>query len=164
MEELQFEVPGIAQPGGSKRALPLRGKKGARPIIVDANAKARPWKDVVIHYARKAMLHGDRKIFSGPVALCVRFALPRPKYHYGAGGKIKASAPGLHTKKPDVLKLARALEDALTEAGVWIDDAQIVDEQLRKVYDSRPHVLVGIRQLSEEVMQCGRTSSRLTDS
>jgi Holliday junction resolvase RusA-like endonuclease len=41
--------------------------------------------------------------------------------------------------KPDVLKLARAVEDALTGI-LYRDDAQIVTEVLRKRYGDPPRV------------------------
>ena len=38
-------------------------------------------------------------------------------------------------------KLARSTEDALTTAGVWADDARVVDEYLSKRYIGDPGAL-----------------------
>ena len=138
-----FFVPGLPQPAGSKRALPLGGKFGGRPIIVDANRKAKPWKDSVASYA---MEHAPGDLIDGPVALRLTFTLPRPKGHYRAGDPVKglkANAPRWHDKKPDAKKLARGTTDALT--GIILrDDSQVVDDRALKLYGDRPGVLVEV--------------------
>jgi Holliday junction resolvase RusA-like endonuclease len=47
--------------------------------------------------------------------------------------------------RPDVLKLARAAEDALTGI-VWRDDSQIVHETLAKVYGEPERLEVAVRR------------------
>lgn len=63
----------------------------------------------------------------GPAALRMVFTLPKPK-----------SAPKrtriLPAKRPDWDKLARSTGDALTDAGVYRDDAQVIDASVRKVF------------------------------
>jgi Holliday junction resolvase RusA-like endonuclease len=100
--------------------------------VSDANKKARPWKDQVAQVAGQA--HAGRELMEGALYVQFRFHVPRPKGHYGTGrnaGKLKDSAPEFPAKKPDVLKLARAVEDAMTGV-VYRDDAQIVREVLLK--------------------------------
>jgi len=46
------------------------------------------------------------------------FVFPRPKYR-------KRTA--LHDRKPDLSKLIRSTEDALTTGGAWADDARVVE-------------------------------------
>lgn len=137
---LTIEVPGIPQPGGSKRAF-VRGK---RAMIVDANAKARPWKDRVIAEARSAL--GARPALDGPLHLAIEFRLPRPKGHFGKKG-LRASAPNFPTSRPDATKLLRCTEDALTEAGVWRDDAQVVTQVVDKVYGPQPGATIRVSPL-----------------
>jgi Holliday junction resolvase RusA-like endonuclease len=48
--------------------------------------------------------------------------------------------------KPDVLKLARAAEDALTGI-IWSDDALIVQEHLYKAYDATPGLLLSVQSM-----------------
>ena len=50
-----------------------------------------------------------------------------------------------------MLKLARAVEDALTGI-VWRDDAQIVDEQLSKVYGEPARVEVDVAELEHATL------------
>jgi Holliday junction resolvase RusA-like endonuclease len=61
---------------------------------------------------------------------------------------LRASAPRYPTGRPDVLKLARACEDALTGV-IWRDDAQIVVERLYKDWGEPARVLVEIEQLAD---------------
>lgn len=130
--DIEFTVYGVPATAGSKRA--FMPKNGSRPIVVDdSGRKGKEWRSVVQDAALE--------VFSGPLLDCpllVRFVFyePRASGHFGTGrnsGKLKASAPGYPAKRPDVLKLARAVEDALTGI-VWKDDARIVDEILAKRY------------------------------
>jgi crossover junction endodeoxyribonuclease RusA len=131
---IAFTVYGRAQPAGSKRA--FYNKSAGRVIVTDDNKKARPWKAEVADAAQTAMLAesvtGNGVLVDGPLSLELTFVVPRPKGHYGANG-VLPSAPSHPTVRPDVLKLARGVEDACTGI-VWRDDSQIVLETLRKEY------------------------------
>lgn len=125
---VSFDVFGKAEPAGSKKAVP----QGERWGVVDANANAKDWKRTV---AQVAAEH-QAELLEGPLAVELIFYVPRPKGHYGTGrnaGTVRPSAPAHPTTRPDVLKLARGVEDALTGV-IWRDDAQIVDERLVKRY------------------------------
>jgi hypothetical protein len=65
------------------------------------------------------------------------FVMRRPGAHLRTGwsaGEVKPWALQVRPAvRPDAVKLARAAEDALTGV-VWVDDSQIVDERLHKVY------------------------------
>ena len=75
----------------------------------------------------------------GAVALFAEFYFPRPKGHFGKAGNLLPSAPTRHVTKPDCSKLVRAIEDSLTDAGVWVDDNQVVTIAAAKHYaDLRP--------------------------
>lgn len=104
---------------------------GARWGVVDDNKKSRPWKNLVAQVAGDAM--AGRDVMQGPIRLTLRFFRTRPKSHHRTNGDVSASAPSYPTTKPDVLKLARAVEDALSGV-VYVDDAQIVDELLTKEF------------------------------
>jgi Holliday junction resolvase RusA-like endonuclease len=138
---IAFTVYGTAATAGSKRG--FYNAKARRVIVTDDNAKSRPWKALVADAAMQAMtLHGGegsngyRPPLEGPLLLELTFWIPRPKSHYGSGRNaesVKPGAPHAPAVKPDLLKLARAVEDALT-AVVYRDDAQIVAETLQKAY------------------------------
>lgn len=140
---LQVTVYGTPQPAGSKKAVPM----GKRWGVIDDNRKSRPWKDQVAQHAGIAM--AGRDLFRGPLAVELTFHVRRPKGHFGSGRNaavLKPSAPDHPTVKPDVLKLARGVEDALSGV-VYGDDAQIVDERLRKVYGAPERVVIVVREL-----------------
>lgn len=90
----------------------------------------------------------------GPLALVVDFYVPRPKAHIGAKG-VKPSAPHYPTTRPDITKLLRAVEDAMSGI-VYRDDAQIVHQQAMKRYGepARCEILVtalAVSRLTEGV-------------
>ena len=107
--------------------------------VVDANAKSRPWKTLVSESA--ARVHSG-PLLEGPLAVEFLFQVPRPQGHFGKRGLLR-SAPAFPTVRPDVLKLARAVEDALTGV-LYRDDSQIVDELLLKRYGERARLRVTI--------------------
>lgn len=142
--ELLIVVHGTPQTAGSKRAF-VRGK---RAVVVDDNARSRPWKDQIAQIASAAM--NGTELLQGPLSVELAFYLTRPKGHQGTQGlNTKGRANPRPTTRPDVLKLARAAEDALTGV-VWHDDSQIVDELLEKHYGDPPRVEIRIRQLTTE--------------
>lgn len=130
---LAVHVVGTPKPQGSKRGFVVPGKDGAkaRAVVVDtAKAPLKDWRGAVTSAVQTAMGVGVREplLLTGPLAVRLVFALPRP-----------ASAPKTRRVWPsgrvgDVDKLARSVLDSLTDAGVWHDDAQVVDLQVVKDY------------------------------
>lgn len=104
--------------------------------------------------ARAAKLAGLR--MAGPFRLTVTVYLPRPKDHHRAGDKLrelKPTAPHLHACKPDLTNIIKALEDALTDAGVWRDDSAISEHRTAKRYSDaagRVGCEITITELEEE--------------
>lgn len=138
---LRFVVYGDVQPTGSKRSV------GHRRII-DANPKAADWKRQVAQVVGHAF-DGNR-LLDGPLRLKLVFYRPRPANHYGTGrnqGVVKGSAPKYPVGRPDVLKLARGVEDALSGI-LYMDDAQIVSERLTKLYGSPARVEITVTVMS----------------
>ncbi len=144
---IDFFVPGIPRPAGSKRALPTKSGKIA---IVDASGqKGKDWRADCKSFARE-VYRGDPVV--GPLYLGIIFTMIRPKGHYGTGRnaeKLKGSAPEYPTGKPDLTKLIRGLEDALTGI-VWRDDAQIVKQTVVKEYGKIPGAYISVRRLKRE--------------
>lgn len=141
MSAVEFVVYGIAQPAGSKKAFVNR--RTGRAQIVDDAKKSRPWKHEVKAAAVDAM--GDAPLLDGPLRLVATFWVPRPRGHYGAKG-VRSSAPHYPAVRPDLTKLVRAVEDALTGI-VWRDDAQVVLQGLSKLYGEPARVVIQIDQL-----------------
>lgn len=123
---LSFCVFGIAQPKGSARAFMPKGAKF--PVVTSDNPNLKAWENTIRGELQRVMKQTDggtlAAIFTAPVAVGLRFHLPRPK------SRKKAKYP---TTKPDVDKLARAAIDALSGVA-FKDDNQVVAVQARKVY------------------------------
>jgi Holliday junction resolvase RusA-like endonuclease len=114
VRHVEFVVYGTPIPKGSTRAFFRPGMRF--PVVTNDNAKTKPWQESVVAAARDAIGSGPR--LEEPVAVAVRFFLPRPK---SAPRRVVEPA-----KKPDLDKLVRCVEDGLTRAGVFRDDAQVV--------------------------------------
>lgn len=122
MSGLSFTVPGIAAPQGSKRHV-------GHGIMVESSARLKPWRAAVTAAAAEA--RAGHPTITGPVVLGAVFSFPRPAGHYGTGrnaGVVRDSAPSWPSTRKfgDLSKLVRAVEDAITDAGVWQDDCQVV--------------------------------------
>jgi Holliday junction resolvase RusA-like endonuclease len=138
---VSFTVHGQPAPQGSKRAFAVRGKGGVPTgrvaVIESSHDRVKSWRQAVVDAALAATA-GRELPLDGPLKLGVVFALPRPKGHYGTGrnsSKLRDSAPVYPAGTPDLSKLLRATEDALTDAGIWRDDAQVVGYvKLEKIY------------------------------
>lgn len=134
MRLVQFAVMGTAKSQGSMR----RGNRGQVihvPGVLEHRHK-------VTACARDAW--GDQGPVDGPVAVRLDVVLPRPAAHYGTGrnaGQVKASAPALPCVTPDSDKVARLVLDGLTDAGVWLDDRQVVVLRVSKRYQEGPEDL-----------------------
>ena len=146
MNQIYFTVFGIPKPAGSKTAFAIKrgGVYTGRTVVMDACKKTKSWQAIVKAEAKK---HAPATPVDGAIWVEFTFYMPRPKSHFGTGknsSKLKPNAPVHHTGKPDALKLARAVEDALT--GVcYVDDAQIINEEISKSYDNGAGAGVEIR-------------------
>lgn len=143
---ISFFVPGIPQPGGSKRG--FQHKHTKRIIITEDNKKSKPWRDSVM---AAAMAVHKGELLRGPVGIVITFVFPRPKGHFGSGknaARLKASAPKRHTVKPDATKLMRSTEDAL-KGIVWADDSQICVQTVSKSYGAPCGAHVEIYEITE---------------
>ena len=123
-DRIEFIVHGKPVPKGSKRGFVV----GKRVAIADDNSEPlQQWYGAVTSAAAEAM--GDNLLWCGPVRLSVVFYFKRPKGHFGTGKNadtLKPSAPERHTKKPDLDKLLRTIQDALTST-VYRDDSQVCE-------------------------------------
>lgn len=138
---VRFTVPGKALSGGSKRAY-LVGKKVR---VVDANKHVGDWKERVAIAARYAM--GPGTLMEGPVQLRVDVTFLRPKSHFNSRGALnkKGLENTHHIQVPDITKLIRPIEDALTGI-VWRDDSQVVFQIGTKRWGERDEATIYVRQ------------------
>lgn len=145
----QLTVYGTPAPAGSKRAFAIKrgGVPTGRIAISDASKRSRPWKDLISQAAGPVM--GGRALLDCALAVSFTFYVRRPKGHYSKRGGLLPSAPPFPTVKPDVLKLARAVEDALSGV-VYRDDSQIVTEHLVKRYGEPERVELTITTAGDQ--------------
>lgn len=122
---LAFAVHGIPAPQGSKKSVGVR-KKGPRqgqPILVESSKKVDPWRRRVAQVAKLATGYPDQwPPLNGALVCDMVFTLPRPK-SFPSGDLRRVH--GMPTAYPDLSKLLRSTEDALTKI-VWADDARVV--------------------------------------
>jgi len=119
-------VDGRPAPQGSKSAKGMNEKTG-HVILAESSKYVKPWRKAVVAAALEAITSSGWTTTGHPVYLHVMFFLHRPL------NRPKRSRV-LPIVYPDLSKLVRATEDALTTAKVWGDDAQITDEYICKRY------------------------------
>lgn len=108
-------IPGTPIPQGSHRI--IRGR------IIDDNPTLAQWRESVAWHAKAALPQGWDT--GGPFEVVAKFWFDRPRSHLRADGTPlpRWISPWKPTR-PDTDKLARAVLDSLTAAGVWGDDGQ----------------------------------------
>ncbi len=143
--KISFIVFGKQVTQGSKTVLPV-GKGRFR--AVDRNRRElNQWRGAIAQAAGAVM--SSAEMFAGAVRLRIVFTLPRPKGHFGKGRnsmQLRPSAPQYPAKKPDLLKLARAVEDALSGV-VYRDDSQVCKLEVEKRYGQRYETRVEVEEL-----------------
>lgn len=111
-----IEVYGRPAPQGSKKSF-------GNGRMVEMSKHVLPWREAV-KYAAIQEWRG-KPALDGPLAAEMVFYIARPK-------KPKYKWPA---SAPDISKLVRSTEDALTDSGVIADDGRIVTYvQLKKLY------------------------------
>lgn len=113
-------------------------------VLKADNPRTHGYRNVVGFAALRARAAaGVHEVFAGaqiPVRVAVTFVFERPK-----------TAPATRTRpsvKPDYDKLARSTMDALTGV-LWVDDGQIVDAELHKIYGTPARVQITVELLQE---------------
>jgi Holliday junction resolvase RusA-like endonuclease len=130
MSIVSFNALGLPAPGGSKKA--FRHRHTGKIVVVDAGGKrTKAWRSIVAAAAREAM--ADLQMIEPPLMLCIEFRMPRPKCHLDREGKLRPGAPWVPMVAPDLTKLLRSTEDAMTGI-VYRDDALIVEQHVHKAY------------------------------
>lgn len=105
-------VEGVPAPQGSKRHI-------GNGRMIESSKKVGPWRKAVA----EEFAHISEPM-EGPIIIMVAFLLDKKS-------SVKRLWP---TVPPDLDKLERGLLDALTLAGVWNDDAQVVSVISSKMY------------------------------
>ncbi|HLO41661.1 MAG TPA: RusA family crossover junction endodeoxyribonuclease [Phycisphaerales bacterium] len=139
---IEILIPGepVAQPRAKTQVLTRRdgtvvrsGNGRVATHTYTPGKKIGPWKQVVALKVREQL---PRQPWDGPVELDVTFWFERTqeleRHKHGAGEL-------LHTVRPDLDNLVKAIKDVMTDEGVWIDDGRVCDTVIRKRYVARGH-------------------------
>jgi Holliday junction resolvase RusA-like endonuclease len=129
---ISFSVVGVPAPKGSSRAMMV----GAAAVNVPSGSEANrqklvTWAAEVTNRAVEAM-DGRPPFVDTPLSLRVIFRFARPKKHFTKAG-LRPDAPRYHTQKPDLGKLVRSTEDAMTGI-VYDDDSRIAHINISKFW------------------------------
>lgn len=120
---LRIVVYGSPAPQGSKKFV---GVVNGHGVMVESSRKVKPWRQDV--KAAALAVRNGAPTLDGPLIVRMVFTLPKPL----SAPKRKRTWPD---KKPDLSKLVRSTEDALTDAGIWRDDARVIGySRLAKVF------------------------------
>ena len=134
---VEFEVIGIPAPQGSKRHV-------GRGIMVESSKKLSPWRDAVALAARDVA--ADVGMLDGPLKLTVEFRLRMPA---SRPARVRRVGRAWASTKPDLSKLVRSTEDALTTGGLIRDDARICVLAVSKVevWDGWSGAVISVNRL-----------------
>ena len=112
--------------------------------MIESSKKVKPWREDV-KAAAEAVRNGAAALDCAINARMV-FTVAKPK----SAPKTRKTYP---STKPDVSKLVRSTEDALSDSGIWRDDARVVNySRIAKVYpgeDPEALEVPGVRILIE---------------
>ena len=134
-----FEVPG--DPHGKGR--PKFARRG-NFVQTYTDKKTASYEDLVRFHANIAMV--DLAPIEGAVAVYIYIKLAVPKSY--SKKRTEACLSGLErpTKKPDWDNVAKSICDAMNGI-VYMDDTQIVDAHVTKVYAANAGVDVGVKEI-----------------
>ena len=111
-------------PKGQPR--PRLGRRGS--VYNPPTAKA--WKQSI-----KRLLAAEgypEEPLTGPVSVSLLFRMGRPPSHYLKSGRLKKATKREHLQTPDIDNLSKAVLDAMTDLGVWVDDCNVIHLEVHK--------------------------------
>lgn len=121
-DSIRIVVRGTPGPQGSKSV-------NAAGAMYESSKKVQPWRRDVkaaAYLARRSTVERDDGTeiswlppLDGPLVASMVFTVTKP----ASAPKRRRTWPD---RTPDLSKLVRSTEDALTDAGVWTDDARVV--------------------------------------
>lgn len=146
-EILTFSVQGRPQTQGSKIVREINGVH----IPVEDNPDLSPWRRAVAVAAKTAWRKRYRRkidsLLDRPLIMRTVFYLKRNKSDFstaeGKACELRPSARPFPDVKPDLFKMQRAVEDALTDV-IYVDDSRIVKIITEKMHGNPEGVWVGL--------------------
>jgi Holliday junction resolvase RusA-like endonuclease len=133
-----FEVDGVHGKGRPRFA------KRGNFVQTYTDAKTKSYETLIADAAKKAM--GGSEPLKTPVSLFCYIRLPIPKSY--SKSRLAACLNGLERplKKPDWDNVAKSVADAINGI-VYVDDCQIVDAHITKVYAASAGVSVLVKEI-----------------
>lgn len=125
--------------------------RGGRPVLYTPPEL----RDIRARYVAALMPHRPDAPLEGPVKLYTAWIFPCSSRH--PEGTYKMT-------RPDTDNLLKGFKDAMTEAGFWMDDAQVAAEYTCKRYGGAEGILVEVGAMEEETVCSKQKSDRRTDS
>ena len=117
----------VGNPAAQGSKIPRVSKSGKAYVQEQNSKKHGIWRQVVVDAAMKERRACGWETAAGPVAVVVYFRMPRPV-------SVPIRRRPFPVVAPDLDKMLRATMDALTIAGVFDDDAQIITCVAEKRY------------------------------
>ena len=133
---LHFE-DGLPKGTAQQKGEAIRYKNG-RPYI--QHYKKAKVEAMRTEFILRLKPHAPRIPTDKPVRLCVWFAFDIKDRKLW--GKYK-------TRKPDCDNYVKELKDAMTDAGFWLDDAQVADLRVIKTYAEKGTIAVTVEDLED---------------
>lgn len=138
MIQIYFTVPQVAGKGRPRFA-----RQGTF-VKTYTDAKTLTYEKSIQTYAKQAM--GSTRPLIGAVAAYLHIGIPIPPSY--SKTRQKACIQGLErpTKKPDIDNIVKAVLDGMNGI-VYLDDKQVVDLHLTKVYSSKERIDIMVKEI-----------------
>jgi Holliday junction resolvase RusA-like endonuclease len=142
----KFTVLGVPAPQGSKNAFKT---KGGKTVVSEGSPALPAWRQAVSAEALRVREELGVTL-DGALRLDAEFRFAMPK---SAPAWAKEQGLMLHTTKPDMDKLVRALGDSCKDAGLIAEDSRIAVSRVAKiaVWNAWTGVVVRIRQVDQRL-------------
>lgn len=138
MDAITFTVPGQPVPQPRPRVSTWGGRGRA---YTPAGHKIHAYRQAVVLLAK-----ATGRTVAGPVSLTVKAVFERPPSHWRKRG-LRENAP--QWPRADGDNLAKGVADAITDAGLWRDDDQVVEWHVRKSFGTPARTEITIRSLAD---------------
>jgi len=139
---IQFTIPGAPVAKARARVTMVGGFARAYTPKKTADYEAR-----VAGYAKAAMRHLPPS--ASPIEILLELRMPIPSSWSKAKRAAAAAGTVRATKKPDADNVLKGVKDACNGI-VWVDDSQVVELRVRKLYSLAPCVVVAVRVVDGE--------------
>lgn len=142
---IEFDVQG--QPMAQPR---VKARNAGGFIKIYTPSIADKWKAAVGETAKASIMEPIKE----PCFVSLDFRFTRPKCHFGTGKnstRLKPAAPMIHSQKPDIDNLVKAVLDGMVKFGALKDDDIVVGTLAIKGWegDKGPGVSVSITSWAE---------------